>query len=492
MFSHVPWMLFLLASSPFATTRDEPPAAVTQAGKSLIRIVPLRGDAYDPPPADEPGRWGRFPESARERQAREQSPHLDPAHPAFVPEAWANGAVIDARGLILVPFHVVEPARKVWVLLPDGTGRFANLLAADAASDWAVLELLDPPTGLSPIRLGNLQGMKQGERVWGLAWPEGQGEALGPCITHGTANRRSRPLPRDARGQPARSRLWAVANLVETEPSLGRNLSGALLVNGQGELWGLTSVMVSSGKNNELTRCLPLELRHQRLLNTLREGREVEYGFLGVDTEDVPAGEMRNFGVMDGGAVRLIREVTPGTPAAQARLQPGDILVSVQGDRVRDGNDLFRAVGLALAGSAVELEIIQQGQRQKVTVPELAKLGLPGPSYARHRPGLFRGLRVDYLSVLLPETPPDQPEARERLAMAFRQGGAVVREVKPGSAADRAGVRAGDIITHLAGQPVASPRTFRTLAENLKGNVEVTLLPAKEGGPARKLVIEEK
>src|SRR5262245_2502151 len=64
----------------------DPPAAVTAAGKSLVRVVSLRGDAYDPPPTDDPGRLGRFPVSPREKEVRQQSPHLDPAHPSFVPD----------------------------------------------------------------------------------------------------------------------------------------------------------------------------------------------------------------------------------------------------------------------------------------------------------------------------------------------------------------------------------------------------------------------
>jgi S1-C subfamily serine protease len=436
---------------------------------------------------------GRFPQSPQEEQARQQTPQLDPTHAAFLPEAWGNGVVVGARGLVLVPFHLVASARKVWVLFPEGKGSYAEIRAADAASDWGVVELLDPPPDLVAMKVGNLPDFPQGTTLWTIAWPEGQPESLGPCIHAATVNRRARPLPRDVRGQPARQTRWAIASLLELPGSVAYGLSGAMVVNTQGELLGLTTmVTLPPGTNHGLGYALPLDAAAQRILARLQAGQEIEYGFLGVDTEDVSRSEMRSLGVTDGGAVRISREVVPGVPAAQAGLRLGDILLAVQGERVRDGGDLLRAIGLSFAGNRVDLAILREGRSLHVRVAELAKLGQPGPQYARQRTPLLRGLQVDYVSVLLPEIPPENVAARERLALALREGSVVVREVQPGSPAERAGVRVGDFITHLQGQPVSSPKQFHHLAPGIKGGMELTLLPQVERAPGRKLVVEEK
>src|SRR5262249_38818160 len=158
----------------------------------------------------------------------------------------------------------------------------------------------------TPLSLGRPEELRQGTIVWGLAWPESQSETFGPCISRSLANRRSRPLPRDVRGQPVRGPRWAVTSLWEIEASLVRGLSGGLIVTERGELLGLTTALpMLSGHGSMLSYALPLDLPQRQVLAILRIGRQVEYGFLGVDTEDVSPHEMRTLGITDGGAVRI-------------------------------------------------------------------------------------------------------------------------------------------------------------------------------------------
>ena len=462
---------------------------VREAEGSVVGLLVVRGEPYDEPPKDHPGRLGAFPASERERQAARKAPHLDLGHPRHVAEYYGSGVVIDARGLILTPYHVVRDARKVYVRLPGGTGSYADIHAADPRSDLAVLQLLDPSLPLKPLPLGDAGRMRKGQFVVALAHPYAGGNRDGtPSASWGIlSNVRQRP-PGDAdRGSLT---LHHHGTLLLTDVRLPHATSGGALLNLHGELIGLTTALpVLTDTESAGRYAVPLDAAMKRVVGVLAAGREVEYGFLGVSTRDVPAEEMRAFGVTEG-AVVVNEEVTPGTPAARAGLRRGDIILAVNGTRVRDGDELFLAVGTTLAGSPAELEIIRDRQRRSVTVKELAKYGTVGPVIAARRPPPVRGLRADYLTVLLAQIPLGRRDLHDRLAFALRQGGVVLVEVQPGGPAQRAGLQPQDNITHVNDRPVDSPAEFHRELQAAPGPVQLTLLPLNEKSPPRKLRLE--
>jgi S1-C subfamily serine protease len=187
---------------------------------------------------------------------------------------------------------------------------------------------------------------------------------------------------------------------------------------------------------------VPFDERYRRIVSVLKAGREVEYGFLGVSLDLMP----------EEGEVRL-GGVTRGSPAARAGLGKGDVILRVGDTRIRSNDDLFLAVGAALAGSVVEMEVQSQGFARRVKV-RLSKYFFPDPQpvIASNRPAPARGLRVEYTSLLL------QVPGEKRSEMA---PGVLVKEVATGSPAERAGLAPWrDVVTHVNGREVNTPDEF--------------------------------
>src|SRR5262249_38161891 len=218
---------------------------------------------------------------------------------------------------------------------------------------------------------------------------------------------------------------------------------------------------------------VPMTTRLRRVVEVLKEGKEVEYGFLGVQPEGGPA---RGPGV-------LLSQVTPGSPAHHAGLQAGDRVLRVNEMGLHDANDLFFAGGTLLAGTDARLEVRQARASRTVTVT-LAKYYMPGPVIASNRPAFRRGLRVDYTSVLHQQ----QPVVRFRWHGI--QPGVCVRDVQPGSAAAELRLHPGTVITQVNGKDVNTPAAFYQEADRVPPSSPLVLtVVAGEGGAQQKVTV---
>ena len=401
----------------------------------------------------------------------------DPAKPGFDarldladPRAAADyptgsGVVLDRAGLILTNYHLIEGARKIYVRAASGQGSYADIHAADARSDLAVLRLITPPPGLKPIRLadarlttgpaGEPPTVARGTLVVTLGHPHAAGAGDGvPSASWGTlsAVRRRGPAaggPRDeSRGNT--KPLHQYNQLLQTDARITLGCSGAALLNLDGELVGLaTPAAAFTGADTAGGYAIPMDPNTRRIVAVLQAGREVEYGFVGVS---FVAPDNRR---LDGGLV--IDNVMPNGPAAAAGLlgkQAGfaDAIVAVDGNPVRQIDDLYLYVGAALAGNTVTLEVVRDGRTRRVPVT-LAKAGHRLESLATVRPPAVHGLRVDWATTLL--------EAGGQSIPA----GVAVRDCDPGSPAARAFDLPADglkrpVVTHVNGRPVLTPADF--------------------------------
>jgi S1-C subfamily serine protease len=201
---------------------------------------------------------------------------------------------------------------------------------------------------------------------------------------------------------------------------------------------------------------VPLTANFKRIIDVLKNGEEVEYGFLGVgvNTFTMPDRE---------GA--YIDHVGDGTPARRAGLQIGETITAVNGKPVKDYDDLFLNVGSALAGAEVALTVRRFGRERKAQV-RLAKFSYPGPVIASRRPPAAHGLRVDYGSVVNTDAP--IPE------------GVYIRDVEPGSSAEMKYKdlfeRGRWIIQSVNGKPVTTPAEFYKAAG--RGPLELKIVEA--------------
>jgi serine protease Do len=461
--------------------------AIADAEPSIGCVLVSRSDAYQRfsqgPAHENPGKLGAFDlqmferhplisglgEKERTRLRRQ----LDLADARHVPEAFGSGVVLDESGLVLTNYHVVQGAVKIFVRLPEHQGGYADIHAADPRSDLAVLRLLNPKLALKAIRLGEGDKARRGQFVLSIANPFAAGFRDGkPSASWGILSNVRRRAPGPAREEERAKSLHHYGTLLQTDARLNLGCSGGALIDLKGQLIGVTSATAAvAGGETPGGFAIPIDAGMRRILDVLKRGEEVEYGFLGVGVDERAE---RTEGV-------VLEHVTPGSPADLAGLRPRHVILSVNGTPVHESDDLFLALGTQLAGATVRLEVRKPGAagRERVEVP-LAKFYVPGKRIAAGLGGrpFVRGLRVDYTSLLV-----QQPRSPVQRIPA----GVLVSEVQAGMPAAAALLRPGDVITHVNGRPVTTPSAFYREAQGRVGPLELTLAPGDPSQPAPKV-----
>jgi S1-C subfamily serine protease len=201
----------------------------------------------------------------------------------------------------------------------------------------------------------------------------------------------------------------------------------------------------------------------RRIIETLKQGREVEYGMLGV-----------GFGptriALDSGSRSRLRatQIYPNTPATRGGLRIGDVITHIADQPVDDIDDVQLAISAQQPGTTTTIAYERDGKPATASVT-LAKLAVPGKKIVSVRPDAWRGMRIDYATAL------DAISLTEAIQTGAydEQGCVLVTEVEPDSIAWRAGVRPGMFVTHIANQRVTTPEEFRAAAHNLGDKLDV-------------------
>jgi S1-C subfamily serine protease len=439
--------------------------AIQKAEPAIVCILVSRSEDYrqlgQTPPDNDAGKLGGFvpPNTIRSPEDEESKRlrALDLENPLVVPESFGSGIVIDDSGLILTCEHVIRGATKVFVRLPGRQGSYADIHAADPRSDLAVLRLLKPPPGLKALKLGDGGTLKKGQWIVTLANPYAAGFRDGsPSASWGIVSNLRRRLPGSPVETERSKTLHEHGTLIQTDARLNLGTSGGALLDLRGELVGLTTSLAAVGGSETAGGfAVPLNAGMRRIIEVLRRGEEVEYGFLGVGLK---ASERRPRGL-------AIERVTPGSPAARAGLIGEDIILSIDGMPIHDNDDLLLAVGMILAGGKAQIEYQRNsGSPVRTASVTLAKSYVPGKVIAANKPPLTRGLRVEQTSVLL-----TMPQGAASVLP-----GVLVREVHPDSKASLH-LKVHDIITHVNGRPVNAPDEFYREMQRATGPVELRL-----------------
>jgi S1-C subfamily serine protease len=417
------------------------------------------------PDKDHPGRLGKFDpdsvrpglkDSARDVDLRKRK--LDMAGAGYMPQSFGSGVVIDAAGLVLTNYHVIQDATKIFVRLPGGKGSYANIHAADPRSDLAVLELIAPPL-LKTIALGDADRLEKGQFVLTLANPFAAGFRDGqPSASWGILSNIRRRSLNHLREEERVKPLHYYATLLQTDARLHLGCSGGALLNLQGEMVGLlTAVAAIQGGETPGGFAIPINTGMRRIIDVLKRGEEVDYGFLGVTVKE----EGTN------GPGVGIRSVVKGSPAdVDGNLKENDVLLAVNGQPLVDVDDVFTTIGTHLAGTKVRL-LVRRGPREWTAEVALAKLYVPGTrivSSLANRPWR-RGLRVDYNS-LLSQQPP---------RLFSIPPGVLISDIQSNSASERAMLKTGDIVVQVNQQPVSTPAAFYQALDAAAGPVELRL-----------------
>lgn len=461
---------------------------IAAAEPSVACVLVSRSERYadfgQGPSSARDGRLGGFEPRAGTRfdpARRELIKRLDLSRPETVPESYGSGVVIDAgKGLVLTNYHVIGGpkdagggglATKIYVRLPGANrGSYADIHAADPRADLAVLRMLGPPVDLKAIPLGDAGKLTKGDWVVGLSNPFAAGFRDGsPSASSGIVSNLRRRVPGPGNEVQRARPLSEYATLIQTDVRLHLGSSGGALLNLDGELVGLTTSLAAiAGGETPGGYALPMDANTRKMIDTLKNGEEIEYGFLGVTVNPEDRGTGRGVMIQDAGA---------GLPAARGGLLARDVIVSISGNPVREQDDLFLNIAAAQAGSEVEIEVERNGRRRTFTV-RLAKSAQVGEPIASRRREPVHGLRVDYASTLSIDANP--PE------------GVLVKDLEPGSPAQKKlGADSGRgnlIVTAVDGRPVPTPAEFYRLAGG-KRSVTLDVVEVGAGAAPRKVTL---
>lgn len=346
-----------------------------------------------------------------------------------VKRGMGSGVVYSADGAIVTSNHVIDDARSIKVRLRDGRVFKGRVVGRDPATDLAVLRV--DANDLTPATLGDSDKSRVGEWVVAIGSPFG----LDFTITTGV-------LSAKGRGGVG---VNAVEDYLQTDASINPGNSGGPLVNLDGQVLGINTMIVSKGQG--IGMAVPSNMVRRVAEQILRIGR-VDRARMSVGVQDLTpqlAAELP--GAPSAGA--LINAVGPGGPASKANLQPGDVIVKLGGRPVLLAQDVIRAVFAHNVGDTLALEVVRAGKHYRASI-QLESRGDPAPPrlpVERAQSGVpGGGLSLSDLH---------SPNANKPLAQ--------VREVVSGSVADQAGLRPGDVILDIDG--VRSPTADEAQAQ---------------------------
>ncbi len=370
-------------------------------------------------------------------------------------QSLGSGVIVDAkRGLVLTNYHVIANALQITVTLSDGRQLEAELIGTDPQTDVAVVKI--SAEDIVDIKTGDSDELRVGDFVVAIGEPFG----LGQTVTSGIVS----ALSRSGLG------IEEYENFIQTDAAINPGNSGGALVNLRGELVGInTAIFSSSGGNIGIGFAIPINLAMQ-ITEQLLEYGKVQRGFLGVSAQDLTPVLAEAFGLeQNKGAV--ITSVDEGSPAGKAGLQPGDILLKINGRKVRNAGDVRNSFGLLTIGEHVVFDILRAGKNKKIsTIVVAAKEEVSSPVAINKR---LEGVTVNELS--------------EEHQYYGKIEGVHVVDVERGSPAWRSGLRQGDVITSVNRQPVKDVPIFLKL---VNGKDEPLLFRILRGNAAAFIVIK--
>jgi len=262
-----------------------------------------------------------------------------------------SGVVVDAeRGYILTNHHVIARADEITVTLRDTRTLQAEVVGSDPEVDIAVIKV--PPEDLQAITIGDSDQLRVGDFVVAIGNPFG----LGQTVTSGIVS----ALGRRGLG------IEGYEDFIQTDASINPGNSGGALINSRGELIGInTAIIGPSGGNVGIGFAVPGNVA-RAVMDQLIEHGEVRRGRIGVVIQDLTPAIAEALG-LERAKGTVVTQVEPGSPAARAGLQPGDVIVTINGNEVENSGDLSNRVSLLEIGARVELEYLRDGRRRRAS-----------------------------------------------------------------------------------------------------------------------------
>lgn len=378
-----------------------------------------------------------------------------PRDEAMIQSSLGSGVIVTNEGHIITNTHVVDEVDQIEVQLSDGRVKTARLIGADSELDLAVLKIDDP--GVKPLPLADSDTVQPGDSVLAIGNPFG----LQETVTDGIISWKGEPNSSDLRG-----------NLLQTNAAINPGNSGGPLINVRGEVVGINEQILSrSGGSEGIGFAIPSNTVRMVLESVLKHGRIIR-GYLGIQTGVLQrgAGGAETEGVTVG-------DILSGSPAEQAGLQPGDVILKFDGRDVKNFRTLRTLVAGAPLDKQVDLQIVRNGKPLTVKTQikeqpvdyESARVVPRGnrpqqpqvaqqPNDQETADGPLASIQVDELT----------PEKARQLDLPPNVQGVLVTDVDPDSG--MAELQKGDVIEQINQQPVTSISDYKKVGNSLNPN----------------------
>ncbi len=356
-----------------------------------------------------------------------------------------SGVIVDGKGYILTNDHVVTGADKITIRLFDGKELKGTVQGADPKTDLAVVHV--EAKDLPVATLGDSDKLQVGEWAIAIGSPFG----LEETVTVGVIS---------AKGRTGLG-TGTYEDFIQTDASINPGNSGGPLVNIDGEVIGINAMIIQPGQG--IGFAIPINLAKTIMMELIKQGKVVR-PWVGIGLQDLTPELMKSFNIEEKEGA-LISQVFEGSPAEKAGLKVGDIVVEIDGKKIKNSQDVVREVLKKKVGQKIELDVIREGKRIKV---EVTTAEMPPEAGERRAPSEKKewfGLRVTAVT----------PDIAKELGLP-RPEGVVIENVEAGSVGQDAGLRRGDVILEVNRQKVRDESDYRTLMEKTKPEQTVLLL----------------
>jgi serine protease Do len=371
-----------------------------------------------------------------------------------------SGFIIDKEGYIVTNNHVVAEADEIKVKLANGKEFDAEVVGRDPKTDVALIRIKGA-TELTPLPLGDSEQIKVGTWVVAIGSPFG----LEQTVTQGIVSAKGRSIgagPYD--------------DFIQTDASINPGNSGGPLLNLNGEVIGINTAIVARGQG--IGFAIPINMARDVTLQ-LKEKGEVTRGWLGVQIRDLDE-SLANYYKLKPFSAVYVENVVPGDPADQAGIRSGDIIVSVDGQKVASGRELAGLVARIPVGQKSKIVLFRDGQKKTVSV-KIAKQSTEEPKLASTQGSSDDlGLQVTDIS----------PEKAHQFGLDEDDRGVLVVEVENGSKADEAGVKVGDVIKGINMKKVESLKDYESLMAEVDKKEPINFLVRSRNQGSRGIQIK--
>ncbi len=393
-----------------------------------------------------------IPEIFRELLEQRQMPPQDRG-------SLGSGFIISADGYVVTNNHVIHDADEIKVIMNDQREFNAKLIGTDERSDIALLKI--EAKNLPILTLAKDEKLKVGQWVVAIGSPFG----LDYSASAGIVSAIGRSIPSERHQN-------TYVPFIQTDVAINPGNSGGPLFNVEGEVVGVNAqIYTPSGGSVGLSFAIPASVAFE-VVAQLKEKGHVDRGWLGVTIQDVDKDLASSYG-LDKAQGALVADVDPQGPAAKAGVKAGDLIIKFNNQVIHTSADLPHIVGRLAPNTKVFFEIVRKGIKETLTVV-VGKLPLSQAQVQRNQQEVPSEGKVDAMGLIVGPV-----EANTET----KESGVQVLFVAPNSAAQRAGLMQGDVITQLNFIDVNSVASYNKVVAALPQNVPKAIRFLRQGNP---------